>query len=573
MTQPSNLSLKGLADWAETPSGQGVHPAGQAINADKLDGYHADEIIAAAADAGAGGVMAHGTANFTGNGGGTTIDFSPNLPNTDYTVIITPVAATASRVGEWWVIKSTGSFIVYNAGSATTSFDWGIAKQGALPVPAAPGTLGGSFSASDGAYGDRVRVSWTTVDMATAYMVYRSTSSDPATAAAVSGTLDGSATSFDDTTAVPGTTYYYWAKAGNSGGWSAFSPSDSGYAMAAPVMPGGTVLTAVTGSSGAIGLSWTVVPNATSYKILRAGVQIASGITGTSYTSSGMSPVTEYCHTIKASNAMGDSAESNSACAVAGGSLNIASSTTWVCPTGVTSIRLSMWGGGGGGGGGSTYGAPEVCTNQSHGTAGGTSSGFGVTAYGGGGGRTQLLAYYSQCTGDPYNSAAYQGGVGGSGGSASGADIVFSGGNGGNGGNGDNTAGGGTITRSYANAGASSYSVGGSAGSGLSAGGGGGGSYGVGGPGGAVGVTSSSPGAAGVSGGGGGGGGGWTSTPVIGCTAPGGGGGGGAGGCALQLITVTPGQSYPIVIGSRGIAGGVSNPADGGGGGAIISLP
>ena len=74
---------------------------------------------------------------------------------------------------------------------------------------------------------DKVRVTWDGGSNTTEYRVYRCTSTDTESCTAISDWQ--SETSFDDTTAVPGTTYWYRVKARNEDGQeSRFSTSDSG---------------------------------------------------------------------------------------------------------------------------------------------------------------------------------------------------------------------------------------------------------------------------------------------------------------------------------------------------------
>lgn len=142
MTIPSDVSFKGLVNWAEQSTTPGVHPVGQDINADLVDGKHYADLKSEwenyASSAGGGGVVAMGSANFAGNGNYTTVSFTPALP-ASYAVYIIPDAATSSYAGEYWVSnKTNSSFRIYNAGSATTSFQWAVAVLGQMPDLAGP---------------------------------------------------------------------------------------------------------------------------------------------------------------------------------------------------------------------------------------------------------------------------------------------------------------------------------------------------------------------------------------------------------------------------------------------------
>ena len=60
------------------------------------------------------------------------------------------------------------------------------------------------------------------------YMVYRNTIDNNSSASDISGEITNA--SYDDITAIPGYTYYYWVKSKCNNIWSDFSGSDSGYA-------------------------------------------------------------------------------------------------------------------------------------------------------------------------------------------------------------------------------------------------------------------------------------------------------------------------------------------------------
>ncbi len=102
---------------------------------------------------------------------------------------------------------------------------------------AAPGWKSWAFiptgvSASDGVYTNKVRIAWTPAANAVSYTVYRNTQAADSGAAAIGNTVT---IPYDDTSAAPGTTYYYWVKGLDAqGAESGFSLPDSGWRLKAP---------------------------------------------------------------------------------------------------------------------------------------------------------------------------------------------------------------------------------------------------------------------------------------------------------------------------------------------------
>jgi hypothetical protein len=84
-----------------------------------------------------------------------------------------------------------------------------------------------NLAASDGAYQDHVALSWSAVSGASKYQLYRNTTNDPATATALA---QPTGTTYDDFTATPNTTYYYWAATFNSNGLGNKGTADTGFA-------------------------------------------------------------------------------------------------------------------------------------------------------------------------------------------------------------------------------------------------------------------------------------------------------------------------------------------------------
>ncbi len=93
-------------------------------------------------------------------------------------------------------------------------------------LPAAPSAPGG-VSATDGVYNDNTLVGWNSVSTATSYEVWRNTVNSTSTATRLASALTG--TSYADTTGAYAKGYYYWLKAVNEGGTSAFSVAGYGY--------------------------------------------------------------------------------------------------------------------------------------------------------------------------------------------------------------------------------------------------------------------------------------------------------------------------------------------------------
>jgi len=164
----------------------------------------------------------------------------------------------------------------------------------------------------------QVGLTWTASSGAASYNVYRGTAAGgESTTPIVTGVTS---TSYTNTGLTNGTTYYYKVKAVNSGGTSAYSNEASAKPQAA-VPPAPTGLAALAGNAQ-VGLTWAASLGATSYNVYRATssggegtTPIATGITATSYTNTGLSNGVTYYFKVAAVNATGTSAQSNEAVA------------------------------------------------------------------------------------------------------------------------------------------------------------------------------------------------------------------------------------------------------------------
>jgi|GEM_PF-3465161 len=152
--------------------------------------------------------------------------------------------------------------------------------------------------ASDGAFTDKVLISWNASAGATSYRVYRATSPT----GAKSGPATTTATSINDTSATPGVTYYYFVKACKGANCSGYSDNDTGWRNIAPP----TNLQASDGTyPDKVQLTWTASLGATSYKIYRAtsatGTKTLLGsITGTTANDTSANPGVTYYYWVKA---------------------------------------------------------------------------------------------------------------------------------------------------------------------------------------------------------------------------------------------------------------------------------
>jgi len=157
----------------------------------------------------------------------------------------------------------------------------------------------------------QVALSWTGSANATGYKIFRATTTGGYGATPLA-TPTG--TSYTDTTATNGTTYFYVVKATGVGGDSPNSNEASATPLSAPVAP--TNLAATSGNASA-SLSWSASTNATSYQVFRSltsGVYPASPtqtVTTASFSDSGLTNGTTYYYVVKAIGVGGTSAASS----------------------------------------------------------------------------------------------------------------------------------------------------------------------------------------------------------------------------------------------------------------------
>ena len=175
-------------------------------------------------------------------------------------------------------------------------------------VPAAPVVKAGN-SATSG----KPMLTWDAVDGATSYRVYRATSQNGPYRLLGSVTT----TTYVNTGAKDGVTYYYMVTAVNDSGESAFSNTVSGQNKAVTSKPSAPVVKiGNSATSGKPMLTWNAVSGATSYKVYRATSQngtysLLGSVTVTSYTNTGAKDGVTYYYKVTAVNDSGESAYSN----------------------------------------------------------------------------------------------------------------------------------------------------------------------------------------------------------------------------------------------------------------------
>jgi fibronectin type 3 domain-containing protein len=160
----------------------------------------------------------------------------------------------------------------------------------------------------------------------TGYDVYRGTTPGGESSTPIATGVSGS--TYTDTGVTNGTTYYYKVTAVNAVGQSPQSGEASATPQASATVPSAPQgLTAATGGNGTVKLSWSPPASnggsaVTGYDVYRgttpggeSSTPIATNVTGTSFTNTGLTNGTTYYYKVTALNAVGQSPQSNEASA------------------------------------------------------------------------------------------------------------------------------------------------------------------------------------------------------------------------------------------------------------------
>ena len=223
--------------------------------------------------------------------------------NSGYSLLGTTTSTSYVNTG-----ASTGTTYYYrvkavNRNGMASGYSNIVSGKAKAAAPAAPSVTIGNSSTG------KPQLTWKAVSGAVSYRIYRSESRG--TGYSLLGTT--SSTSYTNTGAAAGKTYYYRVKAVNRDGMaSAYSNIVSGKAtLPAPVLNIGLSV-----SSGKPMLAWDAVPGATSYRIYRStsrgtGYSLLATTTSTSHVNTSAAKGTTYYYRVKACNAAGLSPYSN----------------------------------------------------------------------------------------------------------------------------------------------------------------------------------------------------------------------------------------------------------------------
>ena len=193
----------------------------------------------------------------------------------------------------------------------TDTFSWLRVFSPEYTISAAPAAP--VVTAGNSAVSGKPMLTWDAVDGATSYRVYRATSQNGPYRLLGSVTT----TTYVNTGAKDGVTYYYMVTAINDSGESAFSNTVSGQNKAVTSKPAAPVVKiGNSATSGKPMLTWNAVSGATSYKVYRATSQngtysLLGSVTVTSYTNTGAKDGVTYYYKVTAVNDSGESAYSN----------------------------------------------------------------------------------------------------------------------------------------------------------------------------------------------------------------------------------------------------------------------
>ena len=180
--------------------------------------------------------------------------------------------------------------------AGTSAYSNIVSGTARTPAPAAPVLKGGTSSASG-----KPQLTWAAVDGAAKYDVYRSNSAD-GTFSKVGST---DKTTYVNTGAVKGVTYFYKIRAVGASGASGFSNTVAIHVAGVVKAPAAVVLSGIKADAAGITVTWKTTANADTYNVLRRDASntawkvIARGVSGTSYKDTTVARGVMYSYTVQ----------------------------------------------------------------------------------------------------------------------------------------------------------------------------------------------------------------------------------------------------------------------------------
>jgi len=254
--------------------------------------------------------------NSAAAGAGGIEDVAFQNPNGTMVLIAFNDGTSATTFDVNWYPNNTNFSYTLPAGAVAT-FTW---TPSSGTGPAAPTNLAATATSSS-----QINLTWTASGTSgVTYSVFRSTTSGFTPGSGNSIATGVSGTSYSNTGLASGTTYYYVVEAVGSTGTSV--PSNQASATTTAVIPTApTGLTATAASSAQVNLSWTAsTTSGVTYSVYQSttsgftpgsGNLVASGLSGTTYSNTGLTGSTTYYYKVEAVNSAGSSAASNQASA------------------------------------------------------------------------------------------------------------------------------------------------------------------------------------------------------------------------------------------------------------------
>ena len=207
------------------------------------------------------------------------------------TTTSTSYVNTGAAVGKtyYYRVKAVNS-------AGTSAYSNIVSGTARTPAPAAPVLKGGTSSASG-----KPQLTWAAVNGAAKYDVYRSNSAD-GTFSKVGST---DKTTYVNTGAVQGVTYFYKIRAVGASGASGFSNTVAIRVAGVVKAPAAVVLSGIKADAAGITVTWKTTANADTYNVLRRDASntawkvIARGVSGTSYKDTTVARGVMYSYTVQ----------------------------------------------------------------------------------------------------------------------------------------------------------------------------------------------------------------------------------------------------------------------------------